>query len=151
MPAPMIEKKDRNQGNEPKKHILIVDDDPEIVETFEFALSRNGYRVLVAKNGNEAVVLTETKKPDLMILDLMLPKRSGFLVLEHLRQKTTNPIPVIVVTANDGRRHRDYVEMLGIEQYFCKPVSIETLLDAIEKSLDDDQFSEGNIPNSPID
>ena len=112
------------------KSVLLVDDDPEIVETLKFAFSRNGYEVIVARNGNEALALCETKQPDLMILDLMMPKRSGFLVLEELRQNANSTIPVIVITANEGSRHREYVEVLGVSNYFCKPLAIETLLDA---------------------
>ncbi len=115
--------------------MLLVDDDPEIVETLKFALSRNGYEVFIARNGNEALAMAETKEPDLMILDLMMPKRSGFLVLEELRQTGRSPLPVIVITANEGSRHKEYVEMLGVNEYFCKPIAIESLLHSVEKLI----------------
>ncbi len=123
-------------GMTTKRSVLLVDDDPEIVETLKFAFSRNGYEVIVARNGNEALALCETKKPGLMVLDLMMPKRSGFLVLEELRQKSKTTIPVIVITANEGSRHREYVEVLGISSYFCKPLAIETLLEAANDVFD---------------
>ena len=82
---------------------------------------------------NEALALAETKDPDVMILDLMMPKRSGFLVLEELRQTGRSPLPVIVITANEGSRHREYVEVLGVREYFCKPIAIEALLESVER------------------
>ena len=58
-----------NKETNPSNSVLLVDDDPEIVETLKFALSRNGYEVFIARNGNEALAMAETKEPDLMILD----------------------------------------------------------------------------------
>ena len=116
-----------------KNMILVVDDDPEVAETFRFALSRSDFGVAVADNGNQAIALIESCPPDLVVLDLMLPKRSGFLVLESIRQHSA--IPVIVVTANEGKRHREYVELLGVSQYFCKPVSIEDLVRSVKDHL----------------
>ena len=115
------------------KTVLVVDDDYEIVETLKFALRSNGYSVITARNGNEALAMAETKNPDVMVLDLMMPKRSGFLVLEHLRQTGDSPLPVIVITANEGSRHREYVEVLGVREYFCKPIAIESLLECVDR------------------
>ena len=126
-----------SDSNPTNKTVLLVDDDLEIVETLKFALTRSGYEVVVARNGNEALVLAQTEQPDVMILDLMMPKRSGFLVLEALRQKGQNPLPVIVITANEGSRHREYVEILGVREYFCKPIPIESLLESIERIVVD--------------
>ena len=63
--------------------VLIVDDDPEVVESVRYALESNGFSVSVARDGNQGLALAETKKPDLLVLDMMMPKRSGFLVLEQ--------------------------------------------------------------------
>jgi len=69
-----------------KKRILLVDDDPEIVEALRYALETRGYEILVARDGNQGLVMAEREDPDLVILDMMMPKRSGFLVLERLRR-----------------------------------------------------------------
>jgi DNA-binding response OmpR family regulator len=122
----------------PKKtaHILIVDDDPEIVESIRYAMISEGYTVSVARDGNQALAYVETQPPDLIVLDLMMPRRSGFLVLERLCQTTEVPIPVIVITANEGNRHREYAKMLGVIDYISKPFVMERLLDSIAANLE---------------
>ncbi len=74
------------------KRILLVDDDYEIVESMRLALEAKGFQVLIARDGNQGLVLCEKEDPDLVILDMMMPKRSGFLVLEKLRR--TRPVPL---------------------------------------------------------
>ncbi len=121
-----------------KFHVLVVDDDPEIVESLRYALSQKGYDVSVARDGNQAIAIAETKQPDLVVLDMMMPRRSGFLVLERLCQTTDNPIPVIMITANEGTRHREYAQMLGVSDYIEKPFVMERLFSSIENLLSKD-------------
>ncbi|PQO30351.1 response regulator [Bremerella cremea] len=118
-----------------QKTILLVDDDTEIVETMRFALEGNGYRVLVARDGNQGLALAERDDPDLIVLDMMMPKRSGFLVLEKLRQTNRVPTKVIMVTGNEGNRHKAYAEMLGVDDYIRKPFPMDRLLEAVRKVL----------------
>jgi DNA-binding response OmpR family regulator len=115
--------------------ILIVDDDPEIIESLRYALETNGYEVIIARDGNQGVALAERELPDLMILDMMMPKRSGFLVLEKLRRANELKIPVIMVTGNEGSRHKAYAELLGVNDYIRKPFPMDRLLGAIRKLL----------------
>lgn len=117
------------------KRILVVDDDPEISETLQIALEGEGYEVLIARDGNQGLALAETERPDLAILDLMMPRRSGFLVLEKLRENETAPPSVIVITANEGERHQDYAELLGADEYFRKPFPMEKLLTTVSQLL----------------
>ena len=77
------------------------------------ALEAAGYEILVARDGNQGLALAEREDPDLVILDMMMPKRSGFLVLEKLRRTRPVPVRIIMVTANEGSRHKAYAEMLG--------------------------------------
>ena len=86
---------------EPKR-ILLVDDDQEIVESMRLALEASGYQILIARDGNQGLAMAEREDPDLVILDMMMPKRSGFLVLEKLRRTRTVPMRVIMITANEG-------------------------------------------------
>src|SRR3979409_1300803 len=109
----------------PPKRILLVDDDHEIVESMRIALEARGYQILVARDGNQGLAMAEREDPDLMILDMMMPKRSGFLVLEKLRR--TKNMPVIMITANEGSRHKAYAEMLGVEDYLRKPFGMDRL------------------------
>src|SRR5579859_6911635 len=94
---------ERPQG--PKKKILLVDDDREIVESMRLALDATGFETIVARDGNQGLAMVERENPDLVILDMMMPKRSGFLVLEKLR-RTKPGLPAIMITANEGSRHK---------------------------------------------
>jgi DNA-binding response OmpR family regulator len=85
-----------NSTEQDKKRILIVDDDPEISESTRLALEALGYEVEVARDGSTGLALAERRRPDLMILDMMMPKRSGFLVLETLRQIDDFPTRIII-------------------------------------------------------
>ena len=115
--------------------ILVVDDDVEIIESVSYALESNGYIVVVARDGNQALALAECEKPQLMILDMMMPKRSGFLVLEKMRRENELPVPVIMITGNEGSRHQAYAELLGVSEYIRKPFAIEKLLEAVDRLL----------------
>lgn len=117
------------------KTILLVDDDPEIVETMRAVLENRGYRVLVARDGNAGLAVAERESPDLVVLDMMMPKKSGFLVLEKLKGRPGGLIPTIMITANEGSRHRAYAEFLGVKDYIRKPFAIEKLVRSIDRVL----------------
>ena len=117
------------------KTILVVDDDREIIDSVRYALEGDGHHVVVANDGNQGLVLAETENPDLMILDMMMPKRSGFLVLEKLRRVRDQPLPVIMITGNEGNRHKSYAELLGVSDYIQKPFTMDRLLDSVNKLL----------------
>ncbi len=124
----------RTKGSSGKK-ILIVDDDFEIIESIRYALEGAGHQVVIARDGNQGLALAEREEPDLMILDMMMPKRSGFLVLEKLRRVRDVPLPVIMITGNEGSRHKAYAELLGVADYIRKPFAMDRLLGAVEKLL----------------
>lgn len=117
------------------KRILLVDDDAEIIESLRLALESNDYEVIVARDGNQGLALTERENPDLVILDMMMPKRSGFLVLEKLRRTRENPPQVIMITANEGSRHKAYAEMLGVDDYIRKPFPMDRLIDSVKRLI----------------
>ena len=119
----------------PQKTILLVDDDNEIIETMRTVFDGRGYRVLVARDGNAGLTIAERENPDLIILDMMMPKKSGFLVLEKLKTRPGGLIPTIMITGNEGSRHRAYAEMLGVRDYIRKPFAIEKLVKSAEKIL----------------
>ena len=114
------------------KRILIVDDDAEIVESLRYALEAKKYTVLIARDGNQGLAMAEREDPDLVILDMMMPKRSGFLVLEKLRRTRAVPLKVIMITANEGSRHKAYAEMLGVDDYIRKPFAMERLVESVD-------------------
>ncbi len=115
------------------KRVLLVEDDYEIVETMRTILEREGYEVLIARDGNQGLALAEKEQPDLVVLDMMMPKRSGFLVLERLRKNKKQPTRVIMITANEGSRHRAYAEMLGVDEYLRKPFAMDKLVESVNR------------------
>lgn len=118
-----------------EKSVLIVDDDPDVVTAITKVLEEQGATVFAAIDGSQAVELAEKEQPDLVVLDMMLPKRSGFLVLERIKArkpKGTKP-RVIMITGNLGSRHKIYAESLGVDDYINKPFRMDRLLAAIEK------------------
>ena len=119
------------------KRILLVDDDGEIIEAMRFALESRGYTILVARDGNQGLAMAEREDPDLVILDMMMPKRSGFLVLEKLRRTrpTNERVKVIMITANEGSRHKAYAEMLEVDDYIRKPFAMDKLIEAVQRLL----------------
>jgi DNA-binding response OmpR family regulator len=127
--------KDKQPRAAKKKRILLVDDDQEIVESMKIALAAKGYEILVARDGNQGLAMAERDEPSLVILDMMMPKRSGFLVLEKLRRTQKDPMRVIMITANEGSRHKAYAEMLGVDDYIRKPFAMDKLLESVERLL----------------
>jgi len=121
-----------------KKKVLLVDDDEEIITSMKIALESRGYQVLTANDGNAGLAVVERDRPDLMITDMMMPKRSGFLVLEKLRtsdDQNKNVMKVIMVTGNEGNRHKEYAEQLGVDDYIRKPFAMERLIESVEKLI----------------
>ena len=119
------------------KKILLVDDDSDILTSMQAAFEPTGATIDTASDGNRAVELAEKNAPDLVVLDMMLPKRSGFLVLEKIKaRKPRNAKPfVIMITGNQGARHKMYAESLGVSEYFNKPVKLDKLLSTAERLL----------------
>jgi DNA-binding response OmpR family regulator len=124
--------------------ILIVDDDFEIAEPVKYALEGLGYTVTHVPDGNQGVSSIDIVRPDLMVLDMMMPGRSGFLVLEHLRRTKNAYVRVIMVTGNDGERHQAYARMLGADDYIHKPFAMERLTETVKRLLLE-PFADGNV------
>src|SRR5918993_1426983 len=118
-----------------EKRILLVDDDADILTSMQAAFEPTGAVIETANNGNKAVELVEKNVPDLVVLDMMLPGRSGFLVLEKIKaKKPRNSKPyVIMITGNQGARHKMYAETLGVSEYFTKPVKMDKLISTAER------------------
>lgn len=117
------------------KRVLLVDDDPEIIDAIRYALESKGFQIFIARDGNQGLAMAERENPDLVILDMMMPKRSGFLVLEKLRRTHEVPVRVIMITANEGSRHKAYAEMLGVDDYIRKPFAMDKLVDSVQRLL----------------
>jgi DNA-binding response OmpR family regulator len=121
------------------KSIVVVDDDPDIVTAIRTALSDTGAAIECANDGQTAVDLVESKSPDLVVLDIMLPKKSGFLVLERIKKgkkKGEKPY-VVMITGNQGTRHRQYAEALGVDAYISKPFGMDEIVEKANALLRD--------------
>lgn len=116
------------------KTILVVDDDMELSDGLRTVLERQGYRVFQARDGQQGKQMVYQHHPDLVILDMMMPRMGGYPVLEHFKGKADAP-PIIMITANEGSRHKAYAEYLGVIDYIRKPFAMERLLDSVEKGL----------------
>lgn len=123
-----------NQYTPGNKTVLVVDDDHDILFAIRAAVESRGYRVITASDGNAGLNVAERERPDLIIVDMMMPKKSGFLVLERLKAKGREWTPrMIMITANEGGRHRAYAEMLGVDEYLRKPFSMDKLLETVKR------------------
>jgi len=125
----------QTEGRRPR--VLLVDDDREILDAVQYAMESENYEVHIARDGNQGIAMAEHVMPDLMIVDMMMPKRSGFLVLERLSQTYDRPLRAIMVTANEGDRHRAYAKLLGASEYIIKPFAMEQLLEAARRILNE--------------
>ena len=96
-------------------------------------LERKGYRVLTAGDGNAGLALAEREAPQLVVVDMMMPMQSGFLVLQKLKSRKDAAPRVIMITGNEGGRHRAYAEMLGVDDYLRKPFGMDKLLESIAR------------------
>jgi DNA-binding response OmpR family regulator len=116
--------------------ILIVDDDEDIVETTQFSLKARGYNCIVAFDGLSALKLAKTSNPDLIVLDIMLPKLDGFKVARLLKFDTAyRHIPIIMLTAKALAQDRKLGEEAGADVYLTKPFDMAELLEIVGRYL----------------
>ncbi len=120
------------------KSILLVDDDPDMVSALQALLDDTGAEIRTAADGNEALQVAAEFDPDVIVLDAMLPKRSGFLVLEKLKgpaKKRGQRPYVIMITGNAGKRHQTWAQSLGVDGYLNKPFRMERLMESLEQLI----------------
>jgi two-component system response regulator VicR len=113
--------------------ILVVDDEPPIVDVLVYNLKRNNYEVLVARDGEEALALARRELPDLIVLDLMLPRLDGLEVCRALRRE--RDVPIIMLTARDEEVDRVVGLELGADDYMVKPFSVRELMARVKNVL----------------
>ncbi len=131
------------------KNILLIEDDREIAQTLQRVLENAGYSVQWGQNGLEGRRLAESLGPDLVITDMMMPKMGGFPVLEFLKS-LPRPPKVIMITANEGGRHKAYAEMLGVDDYLRKPFAMDLLLESVERALNSSQPPEDKLSTDKL-
>src|SRR5438093_12695077 len=124
-----------------QKLILIVDDDYELSDGIRAVLENLGHKVMQARDGQQGKQLVYQQRPDLVILDMMMPRMGGYPVLEHFKGKADAP-PIIMITANEGSRHKAYAEYLGVLDYIRKTCAKVRLFEAVHKALKPKEKSE---------
>jgi two-component system alkaline phosphatase synthesis response regulator PhoP len=121
-----------------KKRILIVDDEPDLVETLQVRLAQENYECLTANDGHNGFELARTEKPDLVILDIMLPVMDGYKVARLLKfQKELKHIPIIMLSAKDRDEDRLMGEQTGANYYITKPFSMDKVVTTVKGFLAD--------------
>ena len=114
------------------KRVLVIEDEPHIIEAINVILSRDGWSVDTHSNGHDAVDVVLAKAPNLVILDVMLPGRSGYDILKDLRaHPQTAELPVLMLTARGQNKDRDMAERLGASCFMTKPFSNAEVLEAL--------------------
>ena len=118
--------------NNNKKKILIVDDEPDIVETLKFLMESEGFESIIALDGEEALRKAKEENPDIMILDVMLPKINGYKVCRLLKfDSKYKHIPILMVTARSQEEDKVIGEETGADEYITKPFDINFLVEKI--------------------
>ena len=118
------------------KKILIVDDDPNILLSVEFLLVKNGFNVLVARNGMEAMEIIEDTVPDIVLLDIMMPDVDGYVICEYIKKnERTKSAKVIFLSAKSREVDVNFGYEMGADLYMVKPFSTRTLLEKINNLL----------------
>jgi len=130
------------------KKILIVDDESAILQTLRFNLERNGYAVATAGDGRSAVALAATERPDLIILDIMLPVLDGIEACKEIRK--TSGVPIIMLTARDQEIDKVLALELGADDYVTKPFSLHEFLARVKARLRRQLGGEGDLRNEAI-
>jgi DNA-binding response OmpR family regulator len=119
-----------------KKHILVVDDEVQLANMVKMRLEANNYSVSVAYDGEDALQKVSTNKPDLIILDIVLPKLDGYMICSLLKKNDpTKNIPIILFTAREQEEDRLLGEKVGANAYITKPFGSQVLLEKIKELL----------------
>jgi len=117
--------------------VLVADDDPNIVLSLEFLMKRAGYRVRVARDGEQVLAAMAEETPDLVLLDLMMPKRSGYDLCQIIRGNPAWPgVRVVMLTAKGQEVERAKGMALGADDYITKPFSTREVVDRIKRMLE---------------
>lgn len=117
------------------RRVLVVDDDPQFLEATRLILERHGYEVLTAADGHDGLICAEREAPDLIVLDVMMPRRSGFGVLDRIGKRGESGPRIVVMTANDEERHQEIAHAKGAHSFLHKPFEISELLRTVDALL----------------
>ena len=142
-----------NTYDDSKKKILIVDDEPSIQDLLVFNLEKEGYKTMTASDGEEGITLALSQNPDLILLDVMLPKADGLTVCKRIRQ-TMSKVPIIMLSAKGEEIDKILGLEIGADDYMTKPFSIRELIARVKANLrkveQNDDLSVTGVRNNKI-
>ncbi len=122
------------------KKVLIADDEPNIVTSLEYLMTKSGYEVAIARNGDEALALVESFRPDLVLLDVMMPRRSGYEVCQRMRERPDwGHIKIVMLSAKGREAEVSKGLAIGADAYVTKPFSNRELIARVGGLLGDDR------------
>jgi DNA-binding response OmpR family regulator len=114
--------------------VLLIEDEPNIIEAIRFILARDGWRVDTHSDGRTALDVIRSRTPDVVILDVMLPNRSGYDILHDLRGDVAlSALPVLLLTARGQKKDRELAEKLGATRYMTKPFANKEILETVRE------------------
>jgi two-component system, OmpR family, alkaline phosphatase synthesis response regulator PhoP len=117
--------------------VLIVDDEPNIVVSLQFLMKKGGFETSVARDGDEALAEVESFRPDLVLLDVMMPRRDGYEVCQQLRSTGWTDLKIVMLTAKGREAEATKGLALGADAYVTKPFSTSELVDTVTRLLAD--------------
>jgi two-component system OmpR family response regulator len=123
---------------EARRKILVADDEPSIREILSIQLARMGFEVVTAEDGLEAVAAYEAEKPDLVLMDVMMPRLNGLNACQQIRaleKKSGRRVPVLFLTARDSTHDKTSAALSGGDEFISKPVSLQELRERVEAAL----------------
>jgi DNA-binding response OmpR family regulator len=130
------------------KRVLLIEDEPNIIEAIRFILSRDGWVVETQSDGARAVETVGDKKPDIVILDVMLPGKSGFEILRDLRNDPAHAgLPILMLTARGQKKDHDLAQSYGVSAFMTKPFSNADMLDMVRSLVRQAQDKGEAIPS----
>lgn len=119
------------------RHVLLIEDEPNITEAIRFILARDGWTVSSHADGTTAVAAVGRARPDVLVLDVMLPGRSGFDILRDLRaDPDTAALPILMLTARGQVKDRERAESFGVSHFMTKPFSNREVLESLNALVD---------------
>ncbi len=118
--------------NNPQR-ILVVDDDPSILKFVQANLEARGYQALTAADGEKAIQTAEKEKPELIILDIVMPEMDGFAVCRKIRERSS--VPILMLSAREGENDKEQCAACGANDYLTKPFILKELLNMVKTLL----------------
>jgi CheY-like chemotaxis protein len=139
IPPPKPEPTEPSDDGRPRKKIMVIDDDPVVLKTLEFTLKSNGYKVVTATDGSQAIGLMRDEEPDMMLVDVSFPNEmgaawDGFQIAQWIRQMN-GKLPTIVISGADKPEYKKRAAVMGAQAFMTKPINNELLLASIASAL----------------